>query len=242
MSSKLKRMSKAMKPKTKKGRPSEKTATKDRIQSMIKKKSLVQSNPKLSTFTLIVTYFLLDYVMMDMAQETPMWLSVIFVLLAASTLFSFYVNDYQRGLGPRDGTDMPGFVKNKARYATIGWLVITGWGILFLILEPLVVPKFFEVMDTAYHQSQIILMLFIAPVMEEIAFRYLLYDRWLRKKLGWLGGFLVASLIFVVFHPVTNAHALIIYWAPTVLFFLVYHEFGLYGAILMHMIYNMMAI
>lgn len=239
MSNKLKRMSKAASRPEKK---TERVPAKEKIQSMVKKKSLVQSNPKLATFTLIITYFLLDYVMMDMAQETPMWLSVVFVLLASSTLFSFYVNDYQRGLGPRDGTDVPAFVKNKVKYTTIGWFVIAGWGILFLIIEPFVVPKFFEVLDTTYHQSQIILMLFIAPVMEEIAFRYLLYDRWLRKKLGWLGGFLVASLIFVVFHPVTNTHALVIYWAPTVLFFLIYHEFGLYGAILMHMIYNMMAI
>lgn len=241
MSNKLKRMAKAQN-KSKKQASKDKTPVKEKVQSMVAKKSLVQSNPKLSTFVLIVTYFLLDYVMMDSAENTPMWLSVVFVLLAVSTLFSFYVNDYQRGLGPKDGTDVPAFVKNRQKYTLMGWAVIGIWGILFLILEPIVVPKFFEMVDTTYHQSQIILMLFIAPVMEEIAFRYLLYDRWLRKKLGWLGGFLVASLIFVVFHPVTNAHALIIYWAPTLLFFLVYHEFGLYGSILMHMIYNMMAI
>lgn len=239
MSNKLKRMSKPAKQKTQK---QAKAPMKETIQSMAAKKSLVQSNPKLTVFVLAATYFLLDYVMMDAAEQTPMWLSVIFFLLASSTLFSFYVNDYQRGLGPRDGTDVPKFIKNKQKYTTMGWFIITAWGILFLIIEPIVVPRFFKVLDETYHQSQIILMLLIAPIMEEITFRYLLYDRWLRKKLGWLGGFLVASLIFVMFHPVINTHALIIYWVPTVLFFLIYHEFGLYGAMLMHMIYNMMAI
>lgn len=238
MSNKLKRMSKSAKQKKKQEKP----ATRETIKNMAVKKSLVQSNPKLTVFVLATTYFLLDYVMMDEAENTPLWLSVIFFLLASSTLFSFYVNDYQRGLGPRDGTDVPKFVKNKSKYVTIGWVVITVWGILFLTVEPFAVPKFFKVLNETYHQSQIVLMLLIAPVMEEITFRYLLYDRWLRKKLGWLGGFLVASLIFVLFHPVTNTHALIIYWVPTALFFLVYHEFGLYGAILVHMVYNMMAI
>lgn len=49
-------------------------------------------------------------------------------------------------------------------------------------------------------------------------------------------------LDFVMFHPVTNMHALVIYWVPTLLFFLVYYEFGLYGSIVIHILYNMMAI
>ena len=103
-------------------------------------------------------------------------------------------------------------------------------------------PKLFPVLAERYYNSQLMLMLFVAPVIEEVIFRYLLYDRWLRPKWGWLGGFLASSFLFVICHPVTNVHAMVIYWVPTVLFFLVYHEFGLYGAILIHMVYNMMAI
>lgn len=207
-----------------------------------RQKSLYQSNPKLTALVLIITYFLLDYLMVESAEELHKALIVIFTLLAPSTLYSYYVNDYQRELYPAGGTDVPKFVKNKKKYAVIGWLAITVWGVILLIAEPVLVSKFFPVLDDKYYQSQIMLIVFVAPVMEEIIFRYLLYDRWLKRKWGWFWGFLAASLIFVVCHPVTDVHSLIIYWAPTLLFFLIYQEFGLYGAIVMHMIYNMMAI
>lgn len=208
----------------------------------IKAKSLVQTSPKLSALVLVVTYFLMDYIMMDSGENLHKVLIVIFTMLAPSTLYSYYAVDYQRGLYPSGGTDMPKFAKDKRRFAVIGWLVITIYGILFLIAEPFIVPRFFPMLNATYCQSQIMLMLFVAPVMEEIIFRYLLYDRWLRRKWGPVWGLLAASLIFVVCHPVTNMHALIIYWVPTLLFFLIYREFGLYGAIVMHMIYNIVAI
>lgn len=208
----------------------------------LSKISLVQRNPKLCTMIMIVMYFLLEYLMVENTESMDRILIVIFTMLAPSMLYSYYVSDYHRGINPQGGTDMPKFVKNKKKYAIIGWLGITIWGVLFLIFEPVVVPKFFKLLDNTYYGSQIMLMLYIAPVMEEIAFRYLLYDRWLRRKLGWFWGFVAASLLFVICHPVTNVHSLIIYWAPTLLFFLIYHEFGLYGSIIMHIIYNMIAI
>lgn len=208
----------------------------------LSKISLVQRNPKLCTMIMIVMYFLLEYLMVENTESMDRILIVIFTMLAPSMLYSYYVSDYHRGINPQGGTDMPKFVKNKKKYAIIGWIGITIWGVLFLIFEPVVVPKFFKLLDNTYYGSQIMLMLYIAPVMEEIAFRYLLYDRWLRRKLGWFWGFMAASLLFVICHPVTNVHSLIIYWAPTLLFFLIYHEFGLYGSIIMHIIYNMIAI
>lgn len=210
--------------------------------SGLAKKSLVQSNPKLAVLTLAVVYFLLDYLMIDVANEPPLAMIVLFTFLAPSTLYSYYVNDYHRGLNPPGGHDMPAFVKNKKKYAITGWLCVLLWGVIFLAAEPFVISRFFPMLDETYYQSQIVLMMYIAPVMEEVVFRYLLYDRWLRRKWGWLGGFLAASLIFVMFHPVTNMHALVIYWVPTLLFFLVYYEFGLYGSIVIHILYNMMAI
>lgn len=245
MSNKLKRKTKAnKKPNTAPIRSKPRMdGTPVKAKTQIKKpKSLIQSNPKLTVLVLVITYFLLDYLMINSAENLHIALIVIFTLLAPSTLYSYYVFDYQRDLFPTGGTDMPKFVKNKKKYATVGWLILLIWSIVFLIVEPVIVPRFFPVLNSTYYQSQIMLMLFIAPVMEEIIFRYLLYDRWLRRKWGWFWGFVVASLIFVVCHPVTNVHSLIIYWAPTLLFFLIYHEFGLYGAIIMHMIYNMMAI
>lgn len=249
MSNALRRKSKNKeKPKTAAGqqaRQANKAAAEKKSWSKLgdlSKISLVQRNPKLCTMIMIVMYFLLEYLMVENTESMDRILIVIFTMLAPSMLYSYYVSDYHRGINPQGGTDMPKFVKNKKKYAIIGWIGITIWGVLFLIFEPVVVPKFFKLLDNTYYGSQIMLMLYIAPVMEEIAFRYLLYDRWLRRKLGWFWGFMAASLLFVICHPVTNVHSLIIYWAPTLLFFLIYHEFGLYGSIIMHIIYNMIAI
>lgn len=249
MSNALRRKSKNKeKPKTAAGqqaRQANKAAAEKKSWSKLgdlSKISLVQRNPKLCTMIMIVMYFLLEYLMVENTESMDRILIIIFTMLAPSMLYSYYVSDYHRGINPQGGTDMPKFVKNKKKYAIIGWIGITIWGVLFLIFEPVVVPKFFKLLDNTYYGSQIMLMLYIAPVMEEIAFRYLLYDRWLRRKLGWFWGFMAASLLFVICHPVTNVHSLIIYWAPTLLFFLIYHEFGLYGSIIMHIIYNMIAI
>lgn len=214
---------------------------KDMIMQM-QKKSLVQSNPKLAALILIVTYFVLDFAMMDVKAEPSTGLRAVLVMLAPSLLYSYYVNDYHKGLYPKGGTDVPAFARNKRKFVIVGWAVITAWGIISFIAEPYMMPKLFPVLAERYYNSQLMLMLFVAPVIEEVIFRYLLYDRWLRPKWGWLGGFLASSFLFVICHPVTNVHAMVIYWVPTVLFFLVYHEFGLYGAILIHMVYNMMAI
>ena len=241
MSNKLKSKNRTQQKQTKTA-VSKKTSAKTVSKAVKKPKSLVQSNPKLTVLVLIVTYFLLDYMMMETTEDLNRILVVIFTLLAPSMLYSYYVYDYQREIYPIGGSDVPKFIKNKKDYTVIGWIILTIWGILLLIAEPFVVPEFFPVLDSTYHQSQIMLMLFVAPVMEEIIFRYLLYDRWLRRKWGWFWGFVAASFVFVICHPVTNMHPLIIYWIPTLLFFLVYHEFGLYGAMVMHMIYNMMAI
>lgn len=240
------------KRKNRQNRPPEKTGKRYMIQtkengwktavSEMGKKSLVQSNVKLCLLVLIVMYWLLDYMMMSHPDEINRVMTVIFTMLAPSMLYSYYVSDCHKGLFPKGGTDIPAFVKNRKKYAVAGWIAITIWSVLFLALEPLVVPRFFKLVDETYYSSQLALMIIVAPVMEEIIFRYLLYDRWLRRKWGWFWGFVVASFVFVVCHPITNVHALVIYWVPTLLFFLVYHEFGLYGSIIMHMVYNIMAL
>ncbi len=206
------------------------------------KVSLVRKNLLLTILVLISGYWVLDHLMMNVRENPHMAFIVTFTLAASLILYICYVRDYQKDMGPVGGTDIPKFVKNKRKYTDVGWILITVWGIVLLVGEPFIVPKLFPVLDSKYYQSQIMLMIYIAPVMEEIIFRYLLYDRGLRRKWGWFWGFVVASLIFVICHPVTNLHGLVIYWMPTLLFFLIYNEFGLYGSIVMHMIFNMMAI
>lgn len=204
-----------------------------------RQKADIRKRPGTVALLLIIVYFLLDMVMMDVREEPPAILTVIATLWAPVSLFVYYAMDYQQPFG---GTDTPAFVENKQRYVRIGWLVIAIYGILFLIAEPFLVPKFFPTVDSTYYRSQVTVMLYIAPIIEELIYRYFLYDRWLRRQWGWFWGFLAVSLIFVLGHPVANLHSFVIYWIPTVMFFLIYQQFGLYGSILIHMLYNMMAI
>jgi len=218
------------------------TPVRKKVLEKLKKKSFAQDRPKMATFIMIIVNFLMDYILVGDAQNLNKGSIAVSAIITISVVYSLYVGDYNKGLYPSGGTDVPRFIKHKNRYVTIGWLVISLWGLVFIMAEPSVVSKFFPVLDDKYYQSQIVHILFMAPVMEEVTFRYLLYDRWLKQKYGWLPGFIIASLVFAMCHPVTNMHSFIIYWAPTVLFFLIYNEFGLYGSIAIHMIYNMMAI
>ena len=94
----------------------------------LSKISLVQRNPKLCTMIMIVMYFLLEYLMVENTESMDRILIIIFTMLAPSMLYSYYVSDYHRGINPQGGTDMPKFVKNKKKYAIIGWFGITIWG------------------------------------------------------------------------------------------------------------------
>ena len=82
----------------------------------------------------------------------------------------------------------------------------------------------------------------MAPVMEELSFRYLLYDRWAKPRFGTVKAVLLTGFLFVICHPVGNINAMILYWIPTLAFYLVYDSFGLYGSIVAHMIYNFVAL
>ncbi len=206
------------------------------------KKKFSLKDPKIITLGLVIVYWLLDYLMMAVTQNLNTVLITVFTLLAPLTLYRYYAYDYQKGVAAAGCTDVPRFVKNKNRYVDIGWMILAVWGVVFLVMEPFVVPRFFPGLDEKYYQCQIVLMVYIAPIMEEITFRYFLYDRCLKPQYGWFLGFVISSLLFVVTHPVTNLHSFVIYLVPTVLFFLVYSEFGLYGSIVMHMIYNMVAL
>lgn len=204
--------------------------------------SLVQAYPFYAAVILIALYFLLDYVMINVQWEIPLPLTAIFACLGPVCLYYFYAVDYRKGVFPNDGTDIPVFVKNKKKYAACGWTILFLWGNLLLSAGYFLVPEVFPALEQTYYWSQLALFLYIAPIMEEITFRYLLYDRYFRRKWGWLPAFLLVSLIFVLCHPVTDLHSLIIYYVPTILFFLVYHEFGLYGSIIIHMLYNFVAL
>lgn len=206
------------------------------------KMSFAQKKPQWTALMMVILYFMLDAGMMDTEKELGRWDIASYAIMALVILYIFYAGDYHRNICPTGGTDVPKFIKHRKQYVLIGFAVFFIWGILFLAAGPVVIPKLFPTLAGKFSQAQLALMLLIAPVMEEVTFRYLLYDRWLRQKYGWLLGFIVASFLFVMCHPITNLHSFIVYWAPTVMFFLVYHDFGLYGAILMHMIYNMIAI
>ena len=212
------------------------------LKQKLKVPSLAQAYPFPTAVWLIILYFLLDYVMVNVQEELPVLLTAILACLGPVCLYSFYAADYRKGVTPEGGTDTPLFIMDKKNYVLRGWLVLVLWGVLFLSAGYALLPKALPALERSYYWSQLAVFLFVAPIMEELIFRYLLFDRYFRRKWGWFPAFLLTSLLFVLCHPVTDTHALIIYYVPTLLFFLVYHEFGLYGSIAIHILYNLIAL
>lgn len=91
-------------------------------------------------------------------------------------------------------------------------------------------------------QSELIVFLIIAPIMEEVVFRKLLYDNWAFDKFGRLKAMLVVGLLFVLTHPIVSFGGFILYWLPTLLFFMVYDLAGIKASIGVHFIYNLVAL
>lgn len=74
---------------------------------------------------------------------------------------------------------------------------------------------------------------FLAPVLEELLFRGLLYKAW-EKRLGWAGSMILVSILFGLYHP--------LFWsafASSIVFACLYRRTGsLWAPIVVHAIFN----
>lgn len=226
-------------PKTKKRKNARQ---RERPKFMEKVKDYLGRKPFLAGFSLVVIYFVMDACLLNTGEEldTP---TMTLCLGASLALFYLYYV-HRRIFGPekKDAHDIPSFCKHPKRVAGIGFLVLVLLSaVLFLAYDPIATDWFPSLGDN-YYRSSLLLLVLIAPMIEELSFRYFFYDRWARRKFGIWKGVLLTSLIFVVCHPVSNVQSLILYWVPTLAFYLIYESFGLYGSIVAHMIFNFVAL
>lgn len=74
---------------------------------------------------------------------------------------------------------------------------------------------------------------FLAPVLEELVFRGLLYKAW-EKRLGWAGSMVLVSILFGLYHPLFWAA-----FASSIVFACLYRRTGsLWAPIIVHAIFN----
>ena len=199
-------------------------------------------HPVTACIIILGLYFVMDALLLNVTENAGAGISAACLLLTLVVFYGCYVYGYQKGVQTFNGKDVPCFIKNKKRYIIIMFRIIT----LLTILIPLgydeIITKWMPNLDHVYYSSQVFLYVLIAPILEELSFRYFLYDRWAKPKFGMIKGIAISGFLFVICHPVGNINALILYWVPALLFYLVYDSFGLYGSILAHIIFNFIAL
>lgn len=198
------------------------------------------THPIVVAILLLSIYFTMDSNLLNVNKDIGMFPVRFFLFFTTAVLYLCYVNGYVFGVS-KPGIDLPGFVKHPKRY------VIGIFGLLTILTIIIAfgydgIIKCMPNLDAVYYPSQIYLMVWIAPVFEELVFRYYLYDNWARKKYGKILGIIFTGIIFVFCHPITDINSLVLYWIPTLLFYMVYETFGLYGSILVHILYNLIAL
>ena len=202
----------------------------------------LSAHPVTSAAVLLAVYFLMDSYMLNCKDELGGMASGACLAFAFLLFYIGYVARYQFGNAPDGCKDMPGWVRNRKHYAVDVFLLLGIFVAVVALGYDAVMENCFPNLGVTYYRSQVFLLVFIAPLLEELVFRYFLYDRWARIKFGVWKGVLLSGFIFVICHPVTGLDSLVLYWAPTILFYLIYDSFGLYGSVVAHMVFNFIAL
>lgn len=200
-----------------------------------------QKHPLYTAMSLIILYFIYDSYLLHLYDDSATTLAWIGLALVYVIFYLYYVHGYVVNCLPKRRHDHPDEWKYPRRNALLGYALL----ILITLSGAIGYSywvKAFPGIDSAYYPSQVILLVLIAPMMEELCFRYFLYDRWAKPRFGVWKGILLTGLLFVVCHPVSDLRGILLYWAPTICFYFVYDSFGLYGAIAAHMIFNFVAL
>lgn len=202
-----------------------------------------QKHPVGNAFLILAVYWVMDSQLLNVFEDIGSWPAVLGISMTLMIFYLYYVLGYILGYqGEGDGHDVPQSIKNRKKYVMGMFSVL----IILTIAIPLgydkIITKWLPAIDTVYYPSQVLLLVCIAPIMEELVFRYFLYDRWARIKYGTVKGILATGFIFVICHPVSDLNSIILYWVPTLLFYLIYDSFGLYGSITAHILFNLIAL
>ena len=190
--------------------------------------------PIYGAILVIITYFMIDNTFIGslLPKRVPNSIIIVSMIMVLGLLFIVYVSQVIRNT--RDA--------KLKRYAMVGFLVTTLIAIAFTFGYDTVIAKLLPTLFQRYTKAKVLIIVVIAPILEELAYRYLLYDKWAKPKLGTFKAVLIVGIVFIVTHPITNMSGLLIYWLPTLFFFSVYDLGGLYPTILVHMIFNIIAL
>lgn len=188
------------------------------------------TRPIFGAVVIIVTYFMLDDALMSKYDEAPDSLLYLGVMYAIAFLFIVHIRRIEYKTKK---------IKRIA-YAMTACIGLSLLAIIFFYED--IIAIVFSTLYRGYPKSQVVLICMIAPILEELAYRYLLYDKWAKQKWGMWKGVLLIGFIFVLMHPINNMSGLALYWLPTALFFMAYNEMGLYWSITIHIIFNVIAL
>lgn len=201
----------------------------------------MQEHPICTAVILLILYFIMDDVLLDVKENAKTETIFLCLFITLAVFYSCYVMGYQTGAYQR-GKDIPIFIRHQKRYMTwMFWILTILTGIISLGYDE-IITRWMPNLNNVYYPSQVLLLVLIAPIIEELAFRYFLYERWALKKYGTIVGVLITGLLFVICHPVTGMDSMILYWIPTLLFYLIYDSFGIYGSIAAHILFNFIAL
>lgn len=207
-----------------------------RIISPINKNHIFfQAHPIFAGLIIIVTYFLLDLYMV--AADVPDYFGYMGLGFALLFLYIGYVHTI---VDNNISGDIK-LTKKRKQYIFFGFVILTVLTSIITVGYNSIIAEFIPSIFKNYFKSQVILLIVIAPITEELAFRYFLYDKWAKERFGVIKGMLIVGTIFVLTHPITTIEGFALYWLPTLFFYLIYNNYGLYASIIAHMIFNIVA-
>lgn len=188
------------------------------------------AHPVFGGVVIIITYFLLDSVLMDRYDTAPDSM----IYLGIGYAIVFLLISYIRPMI---------YAKNQNKRFVYGITLSCSLLLFGIVLSyDTVIATILPTLHDGYLKPQVISLCFIAPILEELAYRYLLYDKWAKKKWGtWIGAGVI-GIIFVMAHPIMGAGGFVLYWLPTILFYVTYNTTGLYGSIVAHILFNIVAL
>lgn len=200
--------------------------------------------PILNGILILAIYWVMDDLLLNVTDHVDKWQIILSLGMTLMIFYLYYVlgyifDCYPAALGYKD---IPNNVKNRKKYVMTMFYLLLVLTITIPLGYDTIITKWIPILNQTYYPSQVLLLVCIAPILEELVFRYFLYDQWARIKYGPIKGMIATGFLFVICHPVTDINSMILYWVPTILFYLIYDSFGLYGSILAHILFNLIAL
>lgn len=204
--------------------------------------SLFLRHPLLFVIVLTTVYLGMDSELLKYANDHNLEETLVALILCIIFYGCIYIGETFRSDYTSERAGIPSWVKHPQIYARVGFL-------LYIVFAAIAIPLYYQYGEqwfpglyTDYYPSQIVALIFIAPLMEELLFRYLLYDRFAKGKYKKWQAFIFSMIIFTVCHPVTSLRTFNLYLVPSFLLYAVYEELGIYGSLFIHMAFNLIVL